>query len=98
MVNDSDQVNTGEPLPCFEENHDLKYLSAELNKRGSLESRVLVYIQYLNCCKFNTRFSPEGVITFNQDEAEKLGSWAADTKLGYTSNATPEVHIDRTSN
>lgn len=61
----------------FSENKDIKYLISELLKEPNQEKRVHIYKDYLAACRFNSQYSPNGVITFSQADASEIGRWAA---------------------
>jgi len=84
-------------MPDFSNNKDLKYLTSELLRLNNNEQRVQVFLRYLECCRFNAKFSPEAVIQFNEDDAHRLGLWAVSQRSHSETSLTevPEVKKER---
>lgn len=80
-------------LPDFNENRQLKYLTSELSQRKKHEDQAAVYMHYIKGCKFNTKHSPNSIITFDDSEALSLAQWVVNKAQDQPTGDSPQVCI-----
>lgn len=74
---DNEKDAERKPQADFSQNRDLKYLTSALNNQPDNESRALLYLNYVSCCRFNTKFNPRAIIKFTEQDVQHLGLWTA---------------------